>query len=109
MRATHDLGGVDWDETIDREADDVNFFARRVTALVQVCRHPKRRVFMTDELRRAIEDLPRERYLSLQYYEKWIQAVRRLLVEKQVLTDEEIDAKTAEVGPRMHAEREGLG
>ena len=106
-RATHDLGGLPWDEEIDRQAEDVNFFARRVTALVELLRRPKRRVFMTDELRRAIESLPKERYLSLAYYEKWIQAVKLLVVEKGVLTEEEIAAREEEIRRRLAAEDSG--
>lgn len=100
MRAMHDLGGLPWDEAIDREADDVDFFARRVTAMVELLRRSKGRVFMTDELRRAIEALPEAQYMHIAYYEKWIQAVRLLLIEKDVLTEAEIADKVAEVERR---------
>ena len=51
----------------------------------------------TDEMRRAIESLPPERYEALSYYEKWTAALEILLIEKGILTAEEIDAKTAEL------------
>jgi len=100
MPAVHDLGGKPIDSPIDRGTEDVNFFARRVTALVTLLRDSKRRAFQTDEFRRHIEALPPEKYLSLSYYEKWIQALRRLLVTKGVLTDQEIDAKVREIERR---------
>jgi len=52
----------------------------------------------TDEHRRAIESL--ENYRDLSYYERWAAATEKLLVEKGVLTGEEIDERTAEVERR---------
>jgi hypothetical protein len=51
----------------------------------------------TDESRRAIEDMPAEDYLSISYYERWIKGTEQLLVEKHLLTTEEIDRKMAEL------------
>jgi hypothetical protein len=52
----------------------------------------------TDEHRRAIESLPN--YRDLAYYERWASATERLLVEKGVLTEVEIDEKAADVRRR---------
>ena len=52
----------------------------------------------TDELRRAIESL--ENYRDLSYYERWAAATEILLVEKGVLTGEEIDERAAEIERR---------
>jgi nitrile hydratase len=109
MPAVHDLGGKDVHDPIDRGADDVNFFARRVTALVNLLRDSRRRAFQTDEFRRSIESLPPEQYLSLSYYEKWIQALRRLLVQKEILSDEEIEARVRQVAARLAAGRREAG
>jgi hypothetical protein len=49
----------------------------------------------TDELRRAIESL--DEYRELSYYERWVAATEKLLVEKGVLTSEEIDERAAEI------------
>jgi nitrile hydratase len=51
----------------------------------------------TDESRRAMEDMPADDYLSLSYYERWIRGTEQLLIEKGVLTREEIDRKLAEL------------
>jgi hypothetical protein len=53
----------------------------------------------TDEHRRAMEDMPPDEYLSLSYYERWIRGTEQLLVEKGVLTREEIDRKMSEQEP----------
>jgi hypothetical protein len=49
----------------------------------------------TDQHRRAIEGL--ENYRDLSYYERWVAATERLLVEKGVLTSGEIDERAAEI------------
>jgi hypothetical protein len=46
-----------------------------------------------DEGRRAMEDLPPEEYLALGYYERWIAGIEALLIEKGVVTREEIDVR----------------
>jgi len=51
----------------------------------------------TDQLRRAIESLPLEKYEALSYYEKWTAAMEILLVEQNVMTTEEIDQKMQEL------------
>jgi hypothetical protein len=52
----------------------------------------------TDQHRRAIESL--EDYRDLSYYERWVAATERLLVEKGVLTSDEIDERAAEIDRR---------
>jgi nitrile hydratase subunit beta len=50
----------------------------------------------TDELRRAIESLAPDEYERLSYYERWIVAIKSLLIEKGILTAAEIDRKIKE-------------
>jgi hypothetical protein len=52
----------------------------------------------TDEHRRAIESL--ESYRDLSYYERWVAATEKLLVEKGVLTGDELDERAAEIERR---------
>jgi nitrile hydratase len=49
-----------------------------------------RRVCNVDEFRRTIERMPPPGYLAATYYEKWLYALEALLVEKGVVTREEI-------------------
>jgi hypothetical protein len=56
----------------------------------------------TDEHRRAQENL--ENYRELGYYERWTAATEALLVEKGILTREEIDARAGELGERWGRE-----
>jgi hypothetical protein len=55
-------------------------------------------LYSTDEHRRAIESL--ENYRDLSYYERWIAATEKLLVEKSIITGDEVDEKAAEIQRR---------
>lgn len=68
--------------------------------MMQLLSSPEKRVIRVDELRRAIEGLPPERYESLSYYERWVSALEALMIEKNVLTPEEIEGKLAELERR---------
>ncbi len=57
-------------------------------------------LYTTDEHRRAQESLPPEEYARLSYYERWVAATETLLVEKGILTREEIDARVREIERR---------
>ena len=52
----------------------------------------------TDELRRSIEGL--EGYRELSYYERWAAATEKLLIEKGILSSDEIDERAAEIRRR---------
>jgi len=54
----------------------------------------------TDQHRRAIESL--EEYRDLSYYERWVAATEKLLVEKGVLTGDEIDERAALIQRRWN-------
>jgi len=95
-RAAHDVGGLQFGP-IDREEHDQALWEKRTDAMMILLRDDTRRVFTLDSHRRAIESLGEQEYDRTTYYEKWIRAVRNLLVEQEVLTREEIEARMAEV------------
>ena len=55
-----------------------------------------------DELRRAIEDIPRDDYARLGYYERWTIALETLLIQKGVVTLAEIEEKLRAIDARGH-------
>ena len=97
-RAAHDRGGWPDETPIDRSEHEYSDWERRVDAVHQVL--GQQGIRTTDEMRRAIESLPQDRYESLSYYEKWTAALELLLIEKGILTEAEIDAKAAELRER---------
>jgi hypothetical protein len=95
MIRIHDLGGSPDAGPIDKSQHETEDWERLADAITIVL--DKKGLKTTDEHRRAIESLDPEQYRELSYYERWIAATELLLVEKGVLTREEIDAKTTEL------------
>lgn len=97
MGGIHDMGGQPAGP-IDKSQHEVEDWERLADAVTVAL--DKKGVKTTDQLRRAIESLGPERYSSLGYYERWTAATELLLVEKGILSEEEIDAKAAELEER---------
>ena len=95
MPKPHDRGSWTTDEPIDRAEHLHTDWELRVHALHQVL--GRKGLRRTDELRRAIESLELDVYESLSYYERWTAALEILVVEKGILSTEEIDQKMAEL------------
>ena len=81
---------------VDRDQHDVEDWERLADAVNGALEG--RGLQSTDQLRRAIESL--ENYRDLSYYERWTAAIERLLVEKGVLSSDEIDKRAAEIERR---------
>jgi len=73
---------------------------KRTDAILMLLSNAERRLIRVDELRRAIEGFTPDAYEKLSYYERWITAIETLLIEKGILTREEIDRKAAEITTR---------
>ena len=95
-RAAHDIGGLDFGP-IDRSEHDLALWAKRVDAILILLVSPRKGAFKIDALRRVIEDSGQQQYDRTTYYEKWIRALRNLVVEQELLTREEIEARMEEV------------
>ncbi len=59
------------------------------------------KIVNTEEKRRGVEELGSEMIGKLSYYERWIVAAANVLLQKRILTPDEIARKTAEVGTRL--------
>jgi len=94
-RGHHDIGGSERDAgPIDRgehQLEDWEILADAVNQALGAVG-----VKRTDELRRAREEMDSELYRSLKYYERWIASMETILIEKKILTKEEIDRKVEE-------------
>jgi len=94
MNGVHDMGGMDGFGPVVREQNEPVFHAGwegRVYAIASIA--ARLSLINADELRHAIERIAPERYLASSYYERWLEAVETLLVERGVVTREEILAK----------------
>jgi hypothetical protein len=93
MPRVHDRGGWPDAGPINKAEHDLSMWEKRTDALLMLLASPAKRVIRVDELRRAIENLPADAYEKFSYYERWISAIEALLIEKGILTQEEIDRK----------------
>ena len=98
MPRVHDRGGWPDAGPIDKSEHDYSLWEKRTHALLMLLGSPTKRILRVDELRRAIESLSPDAYEKLKYYERWITAIELLMVEKGMLTQEEIDRKAEEYG-----------
>ena len=95
MGGAYDMGGSPGGP-IDRGQHEVEDWERLADAINGAL--GAKGLQSTDELRRAIESL--EHYRDLSYYERWVAATEKLLVEKGVLSSNEIDERAAEIRHR---------
>jgi nitrile hydratase subunit beta len=93
MNSIHDIGGMDNFGPVVVEKDEPVFhddWERQVFSLL-IALLPAG-YFSVDEIRRATEMIPPVDYLQSQYYEKWLLSLETLLLEKDVLTKEEMQS-----------------
>ena len=91
MPNPHDVGGLPTDEPIDRGEHEWADWERHTAAVVGAVR--SRGLMTVDEMRRGIEALPPDEYEALSYYERWAASLETILVEKGVVSSEEVDGK----------------
>jgi nitrile hydratase len=95
MARTHDMGGRPSQESLNLQEHTLADWEVLADAVSVALGSIGLRT--TDELRRAMEDMPAADYLSLSYYERWVRGSEQLLIEKGILTTAEIDRKQAEL------------
>ncbi len=83
---------------VSRDEGEYEFWEKRVDALMVIAsRHG---LFNVDQLRRVLEDMGEAAFETMTYYERWIFAVNRLLIESGVYTTEELATKLSEIQMR---------
>ena len=97
-KSHHDMGG-ERGGRVEPLEHDYEQWERRIDAMAVLLwglKGTKKR-FSVDEHRRAIESLPPEAYDSMAYYEKWIVALAQCMVQRGVVTSEELARKMEDV------------
>ncbi len=95
----HDLGGLPAGP-IDRAEHEAEPWQNLVTALMYLLRD-QCHLARTDEMRRAIADMPADDYRRLGYFDKWAIGVSTLAVEKGLMTRDEIADRTDALRARL--------
>ena len=101
VRSYHDMGGLaagpveraehgyaDW----ERRVDAMGVLLSGVTGT--------KKLLTVDQRRRAIESLPPQAYDSLSYYERWVIALGLTLIQRGLITTDELKCKMVEVEKR---------
>jgi hypothetical protein len=103
-RGHHDMGGVAAGK-VERDEHDYELWERRVDALMTLLVGVKgaKRLMTVDELRKNIEALPPEAYEGMGYYERWVSSITQTLLQRGVITTEELARKMAEISGRINA------
>jgi nitrile hydratase len=92
-RGHHDVGGLPGAGPIDQSDHVLSDWEILADAVNQAL--GARGVKRTDEMRRAREEMDSDAYRNMSYYERWIASIETILIEKGILTKEEIDENLA--------------
>ena len=98
MPNAHDQGENPADESIDQTEHEFADWENRTHVMVEALREEG--IIYTEELRAGIDALPSDLQESLSYYETWSASVEHLLVEKSIISTEEIDSRVREMDER---------
>jgi nitrile hydratase len=94
MDGIHDLGGMQGFGPVEREANEPVFHAPWEAEVLAIMRAGgSRGLYNIDEFRHGIERMDPAHYLRATYYEKWLDGITRLLVEKGVVSEADLAAR----------------
>jgi hypothetical protein len=114
-RRHHDMGGLDAGP-VDRVQHAIEPWEHKTDAILRLLSAPPEGggdpVMRLDELRRGIEEMGPGAYDTLSYYERWIGSIANVLIEKGVLSVDELGRRIEDVRARHAAappRRDGFG
>ena len=102
MRGHHDMGGLPAGPV---EATEHNYalWEKRVDALMVLLSQKK--LLNVDELRRNIESIGGDAYETMTYYERWIFSITQTMIQRGIVSIDELNRKMAEVEGRSATEQ----
>jgi nitrile hydratase beta subunit-like protein len=101
MRSHHDMGGLPAGR-VQATEHDYALWEKRVDALMVLLSAAGR--MTVDELRRNIEAIGPDAYDRMTYYERWIHSISQTLIQRGVISIEELGRKMAHVETRHQDE-----
>ena len=88
----HDIGGLTAGE-IDPAEEPIEFWHKQNEAMRGLLGDPVRRMVTVDEMRRAFESFGEEKYNTLSFYERRLEAMLDILTEKGLIDREQFMAR----------------
>ncbi len=100
-RSHHDMGGLPAGP-VERGEHDYAEWELRVDALMTLLTGVKsaKKLMTVDELRKNIEALAPDAYDTMSYYERWVTSITQTLIQRGVITTEQLARKMLEVEKR---------
>jgi hypothetical protein len=107
MRGHHDMGGLPAERVVPSEHDYAEW-EQRVDALMVLLSGVKggARRMTVDELRKNIEALGPEAYDTMSYYERWVTSITQTMIQRGIVTTDELGRKMEEIRKRREGECE---
>jgi hypothetical protein len=104
-RSHHDMGGLPAGKIERGEHDVARSYAdweRRVDALMMLLSGVQghRKLMTVDELRKNIEALAPDAYDRLSYYERWVTSITQTMIQRGVITTDELGRKMEQIEKR---------
>ena len=99
MRSHHDMGGMPAGRCEPDEHEN-ELWEKRVDALMMLLSDNERQLLKVDELRRNIESLGADAYERMGYYERWMHSICQTLIQRGVISIDELGRKMAELEAR---------
>jgi len=96
----HDMGGRPAGRC-ERDEHEYQTWEKRVDALMVLLSY-KCKAMTVDELRRYIEELGPGVYDDLGYYERWMHSLTQAMLQRGMITVDELAAKMGELEARGH-------
>jgi hypothetical protein len=96
MRGPHDVGGeaagpIDW------STHALSPLEKRIDSLVRRLVLQADPIISLDEMRRMMESVTHDDYREMSYYERWLRALKDLAIEKNLLTELEVQERITEL------------
>ena len=105
-RRHHDMGGLEAGEINFGNEHDYAYWEKKIDAVRRLLADKNRNLFTVDEMRRGIEELGAKAYDEMSYYERWTASTTNVLIEKGIITIDELGRRMSEVEQRLKKDAE---
>ena len=102
-RGYHDLGGLDGGP-IETHVTQAKPWEKLAVVVGNALGAKGAKLVCTDEVRRTREEMGVDLYNRLGYFEKGIESLRRLMVEKGLIDPQQLERRMAEIAGRIARE-----
>jgi Nitrile hydratase beta subunit, N-terminal len=102
-RGYHDIGGLDGG-AMDTTITEARPWEKLAVVIGNALGAKGAKLVRTDEVRRTREEMGADLYNRLGYFEKGIESLKRLLVEKGLLDQQELERRMTQISERIAKE-----